>query len=491
MPMVPCPECKELEYRHKEPKAGAKRYPCTACVDKRRQREQVRKESLNKSKALRCVPCAECSNEMELPDTCAVGRAAAAARHVCGGCREKGVVTCVRPGCGVKIALPRASRQWTKSHLCGRCQATVTCTECDRPWLRLTKGRGSHKQTRCRECRRASGLDATTLYECPQCEEPCDPIEVKNGSEMYAKCAQCKHEESADVVCGDLVSLARASPYKIAAATRLAGWAQRCKDDPVYYRKYLQSIGCPQVKCAGGCGRELQLNQINRYSCTVNGKQITQDAGGNSPYVARPNSVRCKVCLGDTIAQTYLQAFQRVGRGLQPALAKGLRFVCCVWEEDVPQRHPGHMFYWHPMAIGFRAWHMAIDVTRRKECAGIVRRAEAAAHDKRRDSTGAQAVESSRAICTECGEPWLRPIQNFGRLQFRCLDCRRGPADIVGGPAEVASDMMDTDEPALPSPTQGDAQPGGFLRRVRCTRSGCDDEACDEAMHDMATSGDD
>ena len=111
--MVPCPECKELEYRQKEPKAGAKRYPCTACVDKRRQREQVHKESLNKSKALRCVPCAECSNEMELPDTCAVGRAAAAARHVCGGCREKGVVTCVRPGCDVKIALPRASRQWT------------------------------------------------------------------------------------------------------------------------------------------------------------------------------------------------------------------------------------------------------------------------------------------------------------------------------------------------------------------------------------------
>jgi hypothetical protein len=254
---------------------------------------------------------------------------------------------------------------------------------------------------------------------------------------------------------------------------------------------------------------------------------------------------------------------------------------------------PWHMFYWHLMATGFRAWH--------KECAGIVRRAEAAAHDKRRDSTGAQAVESSRerlrpfflwrffmdwcryvrnwreverayanwfvaglppqtvrgtngrpftlrvrderrvrcikmwafdawrnhcqlddlmdvqcaddvqcaeataqdpnagaqavessrAICTECGEPWLRPIQNFGRLQFRCLDCRRGPADIVGGPAEVASDMMDTDEPALPSPAQGDAQPGGFLRRVRCTRSGCDDEACDEAMHDMATSGDD
>ena len=102
-----------------------------------------------------------------------------------------------------------------------------------------------------------------------------------------------------------------------------------------------------------------------------------------------------------------------------------------------------------------------------------------------------EAVAAATATCTECGEPWLRPIQNFGRLQFRCLDCRRGPADIVGGPAEVASDMMDTDEPALPSPAQGDAQPGGFLRRVRCTRSGCDDEACDEAMHDMATSGDD
>jgi hypothetical protein len=71
MPMVPCPECKELKYRHKEPKAGAKRYPCTACVDKRRQREQVRKESLNK--------CAECAV-----------RRVSAARHVCDGCREKG-----------------------------------------------------------------------------------------------------------------------------------------------------------------------------------------------------------------------------------------------------------------------------------------------------------------------------------------------------------------------------------------------------------------
>jgi transposase-like protein len=39
MPMVPCPECKELKYRQKKPKDGAKRYPCKACVawlDRRR-----------------------------------------------------------------------------------------------------------------------------------------------------------------------------------------------------------------------------------------------------------------------------------------------------------------------------------------------------------------------------------------------------------------------------------------------------------------------
>jgi hypothetical protein len=197
MPMVPCPECEVPQYRHHKPKAGAKRRQCDACRAKRRQR-----------KACREKPCE---------------------------------VTCGRSGCANKIALPRAPRRSTTSHVCGDCQAkeqaeaevaaaAVTCTECDRPWLRLTKGRGAHRQTRCRECRRASGVDATTLHECPQCEQPCDPLEVRNGSEMYARCAQCKHEESPDVVCGDLCSLARASPYKIATTTMVAADAQRMFD---------------------------------------------------------------------------------------------------------------------------------------------------------------------------------------------------------------------------------------------------------------------
>ena len=74
--MVPCPECKVPQLYRFKPKAGAKRRQCDACRAKRRQREQVRKESLHKHRAARCVPCAECDNEMELPNTRAVERAA-------------------------------------------------------------------------------------------------------------------------------------------------------------------------------------------------------------------------------------------------------------------------------------------------------------------------------------------------------------------------------------------------------------------------------
>eukprot|EP01047_Picozoa_sp_COSAG01_P038184 COSAG01_NODE_3083_length_6620_cov_7.014415_5_plen_126_part_00 len=83
MPMVPCPECEVPRYRQKEPKAGARCNPCKECVAKRRQGEQLRK-----------------------------------------ACREKEcVVTCGRPGCGKEIALQRAPRRSTTSHVCGGCLA--------------------------------------------------------------------------------------------------------------------------------------------------------------------------------------------------------------------------------------------------------------------------------------------------------------------------------------------------------------------------------
>ena len=96
--MVPCPECEVPQYRQKEPKAGARCNPCKECVAKRRQGEQLRK-----------------------------------------ACREKEcVVTCGRPGCGKEIALQRAPRRSTTSHVCGGClakeavaAATVICAECD------------------------------------------------------------------------------------------------------------------------------------------------------------------------------------------------------------------------------------------------------------------------------------------------------------------------------------------------------------------------
>ena len=175
MPMVPCPECEVPQYRQKEPKAGAERYPCKECAAKRRQRKQ-REQQLRKA------------------------------------CREKEcVVTCGRPGCGKEIALQRAPRRSTTSHVCGGClakeavaAAAAICTECDEPFLRLTQGRGSHKQKRCPDCR-----GVARLYECPRCEQPCDPIEAKAGKEMYAKCAQCAHETGPGVVCGDLYDLQR------------------------------------------------------------------------------------------------------------------------------------------------------------------------------------------------------------------------------------------------------------------------------------------
>jgi hypothetical protein len=191
MPMVPCPECKVPQFYRNKPKAGSKRRKCAGCRAKHLQRAQLREEDRAERKAQRSVTCDVCNCDMQLPST----RSASASFHTCERCGD-----------------------YSRCAHCGMVD----------PVLHLRRvGRGAAYGSRhCAECKFKLGLPCReTLYECPQCEESCN-LPVQAHLKMYAKCAQCKHEESADVVGGDLVALARSTPFKIPCNARLAAHGQ-------------------------------------------------------------------------------------------------------------------------------------------------------------------------------------------------------------------------------------------------------------------------
>jgi hypothetical protein len=166
--------------------------------------------------------CSECGRHVQL------ARASQATTGTnqfrCSGCRAKAqTVRCTV--CNRSVQLKRPSKATTKrGYQCSDCRGRhpVSCVGCNKEFLLKRASRATGEATgskvyRCEDCRSL----------CPVCGKDMGGAHLKYQARYshYESCADCTRESGVDVVGGDLLRLARASPAGIVGAARLARYA--------------------------------------------------------------------------------------------------------------------------------------------------------------------------------------------------------------------------------------------------------------------------
>jgi hypothetical protein len=180
-------------------------------------------------------PCSKCKEPVRLARASQATGADTTREFLCAPCQKKARTVCCAD-CKQDFLLPRASRATgagTRKFFCTACKKkarTVSCARCNEDVQLSRASRATSAGTGhffCAACKEEAPCRESV---CPVCGD-CTAVGVKYQARYsrYEACAGCKQASGVEVIGGDLLKLAQASPASIVGAGRLARYAHELK----------------------------------------------------------------------------------------------------------------------------------------------------------------------------------------------------------------------------------------------------------------------